>query len=227
MADTDPLKIDFLAALAHELRTPLNGMIGFSEFLLDEAPGPLNDKQKEYLGDVLAGSLQLLGLINDTFDLANLEGGRLEMHPSPFELRAAIEQACVEAAPRAAAKRIQLSPQLASDISVNVDRVRLVQIFRALIVAALEVSATGLEVVVAAEVHGSILAATVSYHGTELRPRDLHKVGMVLARRLVELRGGSLATARDADGHGMLTVTVPVEVSSSLGIHTAGSANAT
>ena len=74
MVDADPSKIDFLAALAHELRTPLNGMIGFSEFLLDGAPGPLNDKQKEYLGDVLAGSLQLLGLINDTFDLANLEG---------------------------------------------------------------------------------------------------------------------------------------------------------
>jgi len=226
MVDADPSKIDFLAALAHELRTPLNGMIGFSEFLLDGAPGPLNDKQKEYLGDVLAGSLQLLGLINDTFDLANLEGGRLEMHPSRFELQAALEQACTEAAPRAASKRIQLSPRVASGISVTVDRARLVQIFRALIVAALEVSATGLEVVVAAEIQGDVLQATVSYHGTELRPRDLHKIGLVLARRLLELRGGSLVAARDPDGHGMLRATMPVEISTSLGIHTAGSANA-
>ncbi|MGE0434307.1 MAG: PAS domain S-box protein, partial [Planctomycetota bacterium] len=47
------LKSELLANMSHELRTPLNGIIGFSEFLFDEKPGPLNTRQKEYLTDVL------------------------------------------------------------------------------------------------------------------------------------------------------------------------------
>ena len=47
------MKSEFLANMSHELRTPLNGIIGFTEFLIDEKPGPLRPKQKEYLSDVL------------------------------------------------------------------------------------------------------------------------------------------------------------------------------
>ena len=39
--------------MSHELRTPLNGIIGFSEMLIDERPGSINDRQREYLTDIL------------------------------------------------------------------------------------------------------------------------------------------------------------------------------
>src|SRR5260370_21798395 len=47
--EANRLKTVFLANMSHELRTPLNSIIGFSEFLKDKKPGPLNDKQEEYL----------------------------------------------------------------------------------------------------------------------------------------------------------------------------------
>ena len=46
-------KSEFLASMSHELRTPLNAVIGFSEVLLERMFGELNDRQDEYLRDIL------------------------------------------------------------------------------------------------------------------------------------------------------------------------------
>ena len=47
-------KSEFLASMSHELRTPLNAVIGFSEVLLDRMFGELNERQEEYLRDILS-----------------------------------------------------------------------------------------------------------------------------------------------------------------------------
>src|SRR4029077_16527814 len=61
-------KSEFLANMSHELRTPLNAVIGFSEVLLEEMFGPLNQRQTEYLQDILGSGRHLLLLINDILD---------------------------------------------------------------------------------------------------------------------------------------------------------------
>ncbi len=73
------MKSDFLANMSHELRTPLNAIIGFSEILLDQHLGTLNDVQKEYLGDVLESGRHLLALISDILDLSKIEAGKAEL----------------------------------------------------------------------------------------------------------------------------------------------------
>ena len=74
-------KSEFMASMSHELRTPLNGIIGFSEFLVDGKPGPMNPKQKEYMEDILNSGRHLLQLINDVLDLAKVEAGKIELIP--------------------------------------------------------------------------------------------------------------------------------------------------
>jgi PAS domain S-box-containing protein len=92
LQEANPMKSAFLANMSHELRTPLNGIIGFTEFLIDEKPGPLRPKQKEYLSDVLNSARHLLQLINDVLDLAKVEAGKMELHPETFPVRKAIEE---------------------------------------------------------------------------------------------------------------------------------------
>jgi len=71
--------------MSHELRTPLNAIIGFSEVLLQRLFGELNEKQADYLKDILESGTHQLALVNDILDLSE-GGGRADgtpaLHPS-------------------------------------------------------------------------------------------------------------------------------------------------
>ncbi|MBI3765475.1 MAG: PAS domain S-box protein, partial [Ignavibacteriales bacterium] len=117
------MKSEFLANMSHELRTPLNGIIGFSEFLIDEKPGTLNTKQKEYMADVLNSGRHLLQLINDVLDLAKVESGKMELLLEKFSMRQAIEEVSSVISPIVKKKNLQLKVE----VSPEVDLVRLDQ----------------------------------------------------------------------------------------------------
>ena len=81
-------KSEFLANMSHELRTPLNAIIGFSQVLRDRMFGEVNEKQAEYLDDIITSGSHLLALINDVLDLSKVEAGQVEL-----ELRAVLAAA--------------------------------------------------------------------------------------------------------------------------------------
>ena len=127
--EANRLKSEFLANMSHELRTPLNGIIGFSEFLIDEKPGPLNDKQREYLTDVLNSGRHLLKLINDILDLSKIESGKMELHPETFVTEVAIDEVCSGLFPLVKKKNISIRREVAADArSVTLDRRKFMQV---------------------------------------------------------------------------------------------------
>jgi PAS domain S-box-containing protein len=79
-------KSEFLANMSHELRTPLNHIIGFTELVVDQNFGELNEMQAEYLTDALTSGRHLLSLINDILDLSKVEAGKLELALNAFDL---------------------------------------------------------------------------------------------------------------------------------------------
>jgi signal transduction histidine kinase len=66
-------KAESKSNISHDLCTPLNIIIGFTELLLDEVPGPINANQRQCLNDILSSSKRLLGLINNMLDLPKSE----------------------------------------------------------------------------------------------------------------------------------------------------------
>ena len=54
-----------LEKMSHDFRTPLNIIIGFTELLIDEVPGRINDEQKHCLGDIRESARRLLSLLDN------------------------------------------------------------------------------------------------------------------------------------------------------------------
>ncbi|MEE9383820.1 MAG: HAMP domain-containing sensor histidine kinase [Nannocystaceae bacterium] len=79
LREVDELKSSFLATVSHELRTPLTSVIGFSDMLLKELAGPLNEDQREYVTTVLERGEELLELISSLLEMSRLEVGAMHL----------------------------------------------------------------------------------------------------------------------------------------------------
>jgi len=123
------LKSQFLANMSHELRTPLNAINGFSDLLLTEELGPLNDSQREFLDSILRNGQHLLGLINSVLDLSKIEAGRMTLSLTVTDLRDVILGAVTDTAPLRSAKRQECRLELGDEpLRVLADGTRLRQI---------------------------------------------------------------------------------------------------
>lgn len=74
----------FIANLSHELRTPMNGILGMINLAKRRVIDP---KAIDYLDKANIAANNLLSLINDLLDIANIEGERLTLEKSPFRIR--------------------------------------------------------------------------------------------------------------------------------------------
>lgn len=112
--EMNKLKSEFLATMSHELRTPLNSILGFSDVL--HSADNLNDRQQKYVANIRNSGQSLLALINDILDLAKIEAGKMELHPSEFPLPGLMEQVTGSMLPLAERKNIDLHCQVAPDL---------------------------------------------------------------------------------------------------------------
>jgi len=147
-------KTRFLATLSHEVRTPLNGILGLLEVLQHTH---LDWAQRESIGMVRASAQSLMGVLDDTIDLARIESGRVDLNLAPFSVEQVLAGCAETAAPRARAKKLKLitytDPSLPAMLSG--DAMRLRQVLNNLCSNAVKFTAAG-RVVARAEMVGRI-----------------------------------------------------------------------
>ena len=223
-------KSEFLANMSHELRTPLNAIIGFSEVLSEGMFGDINDKQAEYLRDILESGRHLLSLINDILDLSKIEAGRMELEPTDFDLPGAIDNALTLVRERAGRRGILLGRASDERVgSIRADERKVKQVLLNLLSNALKFTPEGGRIDVRAAVNEGLVEVSVADTGVGIAPEDQEAVfeefrqvgtadkkvegtglGLALSRKFIELHGGRI-WVKSQVGHGStFTFTLPV-----------------
>jgi PAS domain S-box-containing protein len=145
-------KAKFLSMMSHDLRTPLTAISGLADLLAADLHGPLNDEQRAEVQRIRGASRELARMINDILAFAQLESGKVEVHPQPVALQAAFERA--ESLIRLRVQQAELSLRsdvCADDTVVRADPDRLQQVLLNLLTNAIKFTPRGGSVTVSCE----------------------------------------------------------------------------
>jgi GAF domain-containing protein len=224
-------KSEFLASMSHELRTPLNAIIGFSDVLLEKMFGDINEKQTEYLQDILSSGKHLLSLINDILDLSKIEAGRMELDLSEFDLPQAIDDALMLMRERASRRGIALDRAVDERLSdIRADERKIKQVLLNLLSNAVKFTPEGGRIDVRAALVDGMAEISVTDTGVGIAPEDQEAVfeefrqvgsaakkvegtglGLALCRKFVELHGGKIRVKSQPGQGATFTFTIPVQ----------------
>jgi len=223
-------KSEFLANMSHELRTPLNAIIGFSEVLAEKMFGEINDKQAEYLTDILESGRHLLSLINDILDLSKVEAGRMELEPTDFELSAAVESTLVLVRERAHRRGIALQRVVDERVQmINADERKVKQVLLNLLSNGLKFTPEGGQITVRVDLRDGEAEISVTDTGVGIAPEDKDAVfeefrqvgaparkvegtglGLAISRKFIELHGGRIWVTSEVGTGSTFTFTLPL-----------------
>jgi len=208
-------KSAFLANMSHELRTPLNAIIGFSELIMNETFGALNNqKYAEYMTDIHFSARHLLDIINDVLDMAKIESGKVELIEREVDIGEVFNSVAIIMNERALETGVKLDFEIAENLPhVRADQRLLRQILINLVSNAVKFTPKGKSVLVRAYLlPEGFMRIAVEDQGCGIPEEKIQTVmepfgqahdplhskgqgtglGLPLAKTMVELHGGRL-----------------------------------
>jgi signal transduction histidine kinase len=221
----------FLGIAAHDLRNPLSSIRGMTEFLRDDATGPLNAEQRELVDHIHDASDGMLALVNELLDLSVIESGELRLVLARTSAVAIVDAAIAlnrlnaeRKGTRVEFDRTRPLPELTADAA------KLRQVLDNLLSNAIKYSPPCSTVMVAVAADGGSLRFAVRDQGpgipagerdrlfqdfgrTSVQPTGGEKstgLGLAICRKIVEAHGGSIAAANVATGGCEFIVALPL-----------------
>jgi len=203
-------KSEFLSSMSHELRTPMNAILGFGQILEMDLE---NEEHKSNVREIMNAGNHLLELINEILDLSRIEAGKLELSLENSHLNFILNECLMLIKPLAKKRGINVINNISTDhnYTVRVAYTRFKQVMINLISNAIKYNDENGEVTLSCEVVDSnYIRLYVNDTGVGLTERQRQRlftpferandqdeiegtgIGLVIAKRLIELMGGEI-----------------------------------
>jgi PAS domain S-box-containing protein len=197
-------KSEFLATLSHELRTPLNAIGGYTDLMVAEVSGPINETYLEYLSRIKTSQQHLLALVNELLNLSRVEAGQIDYKFELIALPELLHDIEAMILPQTDAKGLTFQiVNCSADATAWTDEARAQQILLNLLSNAVKFTPRGGRVSIACSVNGDDVGISVLDTGPGI-PEDQHEAifqpFVQLGRSLTNIQEGvglGLAISRD------------------------------
>ncbi len=227
------LKDRFLSHVSHELRSPLAAVDQFVSILLDEIPGKLSERQREYLGIVSRNVEQLGAMINDLLLVTRSMEDRVSINRRQVDVWKVLKEAVSTFKAAAAEKVVKLAVDESEDLPrVLADPVRIKEVLTNLIDNALRFTPPNGTITIGAWVDAQdpdFVRVWVTDSGSGIEEQEIEKIfdplhqsgrgndsgrqglglGLSICKSLVIRQGGRI-WAESRPGHGTtISFTLP------------------
>jgi len=230
----------FLANMSHDIRTPMNAIVGFTALIKKHIQN--HEKVSGYLDMISASSDQLLQLLNDVLEISRLEAGNTGIEEEECSLMEITHQIQMDILPKAAEKNITLSLDISNLKHDNVctDKSKLTQILAYL--ADNAVKYTGMDgrvilIVMEKEMSGAPnnhrmyqfivedngIGISEEFMTSVFEPFEREKnttlsgihgtgLGLTIAKKLVDMIGGTIEVSSIVGEGSRFVVTLPLRI---------------
>jgi PAS domain S-box-containing protein len=218
LRDATTARLRFLANVSHELRTPLHAIM-LSARLLVEPSERMDPSRLQALPETIEGSGRyLLGLVDDLIDLSRLDVAERPIEPLELEIAPLVTGVRNQLTGLADEKGVRLELETDTRFRLSVDPLRFHQVLVNLVSNGIKYTPAGGTVTISTELLDGAPAVRVRDTGIGMAPGDIERafepferlaraaapgagLGLAIARRIVELHGGTL-TATSELGEG-------------------------
>ena len=227
--ESDRLKTAFLHNVSHEIRTPMNAIIGFSS-LLNE-PDLTEEDQHQYVDIIFQSGSQLLSIINDIVDIANVETGQAKVNLREVNLNAILKSLNDQFSINSKQNNISVSLKMSlndDDSNILTDSTKLVQILTNLINNAIKFTKDGridfgytlkdgfieffvkdTGIGIPQEFHSRIFERFYQVDSAVSRQYSGTGLGLSICKGYVELLGGTIRVESESGKGTMFVFTIP------------------
>jgi PAS domain S-box-containing protein len=236
-AEIDRMKNEFISTVSHELRTPMTSIKGYTDLLVTEAAGGLNETQRRFLSIIKSNADRLTALVSDILDISRIETGRVKLDIRPQEIGKIIHEVVASMESVALEKDQTLELRLPEKLpSVRGDHDRITQILVNLVGNACNYTPSGGHVTIAAMELEDSLQVNVSDNGIGISKEDQEKIfdrfyrsdqpevqassgtglGLSIVKMFVDMMGGRLWVESELGKGSTFSFTLPLTTAEEL-----------
>jgi signal transduction histidine kinase len=236
-------KDNFLAMLGHELRNPLSPILTATQLMRLRAPDSLV-KERQIVERNVA---HMIRIVDDLLDVSRIAGGKVQITRSTIDLSEIVAQAVERTSGLLEERAHRLEVEVPPGLTLLADPARLVQVIANLIGNAAKYTKSAGTIAIKAERASETVQLSVIDNGVGIAPELLARVfelfvqgpqgvdrakgglglGLPIARKIIELHGGTIRAASAGPGQGsQFTITLPIRAAKPVGEPKVSSGNA-
>lgn len=187
-------KDKFLSILSHDLKNSFTSIVGFSDFLYEEAEHSSTEEIKDFAKTINDSSRNVFTLLSNLLEWGKIQFGRLEYNPVRIKLTPFIEEIIAVLSASSNQKDVDLQIRIPEGSEVVTDRQMLFSVIQNLINNAIKFSPEGGGIEVTVQSSEGVTSISVADHGIgmpESLVKDLFQLDKIATREGTKHEKGS------------------------------------